>query len=68
MITMIDRMNGTIAIQLSQDAKAGANQSGASEQYKVQDAKLLDSVHAGDRVAFSATGDGAKTITKLQRQ
>ena len=74
MITMIDRMNGTIAIQPMHDANAktnpnaGADPNAPTEQYKVQDAKLLDSVHAGDKVAFSATGDGAKTITKLQRQ
>lgn len=74
MITMIDRMNGTIAIQQMQDAgartnpNAGADPNAPIEQYKVQDTKLLESVHAGDKVAFSATGDGAKTITKLQRQ
>jgi hypothetical protein len=68
MVTMIDRLNGTIAIQKMQDATVGANPSGPIEQYKVQDGKLLDTVHAGDRVAFSTTGNGVKTITKLQKQ
>lgn len=68
MITMINRLNGTIAIQQIQDATVGTNTSGPIEQYKVQDGKLLDTVHAGDRVAFSATGNGVKTITKLQKQ
>ena len=68
MITMIDRLNGTIAIQQIQDATVGTNNSGPIEQYKVQDGKLLDTVHAGDRVAFSTTGNGVKTITKLQKQ
>jgi len=68
MITMIDRLNGTIAIQQIQDTTVGTNTSGPIEQYKVQDGKLLDTVHAGDRVAFSTTGNGVKTITKLQKQ
>jgi len=35
----------------------------------VQDAKLLENFHAGDRVNFSAAeGGGAKTITKLEKQ
>jgi hypothetical protein len=30
---------------------------------------MLDSVHAGDRVTYSATdADGASTLTKLQKQ
>ncbi len=75
MITMIDRLNGTIAIQQVQDTTVGASTKapaeqykGPIEQYKVQDGKLLDAVHAGDRVAFSSTGDGVKTITKLQKR
>jgi hypothetical protein len=66
---MIDRLNGTIAIQQIQDATVGTNTSGGPiEQYKVQDGKLLDTVHAGDSVAFSTTGNGVKTITKLQKR
>jgi Cu/Ag efflux protein CusF len=68
MVTKIDRLNGTIAIQPTQNGTVGANTGGAAD-FKVQDAKLLDDVHAGDRVTFSTTDDnGAHTITKLERQ
>jgi Cu/Ag efflux protein CusF len=67
MITGINRLNGTVAIQQTPGGTVGAN-APASEQFKVQDGALLESVHAGDRVTFSVTeSGGVKTITKLQR-
>jgi Cu/Ag efflux protein CusF len=67
MITKINRLNGTIAIQQTQSGTVGANT--AAEEFKVQDASLLEPLHAGDRVTFSVTeSGGGKTITKLQRQ
>jgi Cu/Ag efflux protein CusF len=69
MVTRIDRLNGTIGIQQTQSGTVGASAGGATEEYKVQDRPLLDSLHAGDRVTFStAEGGGTKTITKLQKQ
>jgi Cu/Ag efflux protein CusF len=69
MLTQIDRLNGTMAIQETQSGTVGASGGGASQQYKVQDAQLLDNFHAGDRVTFSTTeNNGVKTITKMQRQ
>jgi len=68
MITQIDRLNGTIAIQQTQSGTVGANTGGAQE-FKMQDSKLLENFHAGDRVTFSATDSGgAKTITQLKKQ
>jgi Cu/Ag efflux protein CusF len=68
-ITQIDRIHGTVTIERTQGGTVGANAGGAAEQFKAQDGLALDAVHAGDRVAFSATeADGIKTITKLQRQ
>jgi hypothetical protein len=68
MITQIDRLNGTIAIQQTQSGTVGANTGGA-QQFKMQDGKLLESLHAGDRVTYSATdGNGAKTITTIKKQ
>src|SRR5215475_2910819 len=68
MITQIDRLNGTIAIQQTQSGTVGANTGGA-QNFKMQDSKLLENFHAGDRVNYTATdSDGAKTITKLQKQ
>jgi Cu/Ag efflux protein CusF len=67
MITGINRLNGTIAIQQTQSGTVGANT--AAEEFKVQDASLLEPLHAGDRVTYSVTeSGGVKTISKLQRQ
>jgi Cu/Ag efflux protein CusF len=67
MITGINRLNGTIAIQQTQSGTVGANT--GAEEFKVQDASLLEPLHAGDRVTFSiAASGGVKTITTIQRQ
>jgi Cu/Ag efflux protein CusF len=67
MITQIDRLSGTIAIQQTQSGTVGANT--GAQNFKIQDNKLLEDFHAGDRVTYTTTdGDGAKTITKLQKQ
>ena len=69
MVTRIDRLNGTIGIQQTQNGTVGASAGGATEEYKIQDRPLLDTLHAGDRVTFSAAeNSGTKTITKLQKQ
>jgi Cu/Ag efflux protein CusF len=67
-VTTIDRINGTIAIQPTQSGTVGTNGGAATERFKVQDG-MLNTVHAGDKVAVtvSETG-GTKTITKLEKQ
>jgi len=68
-ITEINRLNNTMAIRPVQNGTVGANTGAASEAFKIQSGISLDSLHAGDRVSYSASGsDGAKTITKIQRQ
>lgn len=68
MVTTIDRINGTIAIQQTQSGTVGANTRGATEQFKVQ-GSLLNTVHAGDRVTYSVSETGGtKSITKLEKQ
>ncbi|WFU27616.1 copper-binding protein [Bradyrhizobium sp. CB1717] len=68
MVTRIDRLNGTISIQQTQKGTVGASAGGAQE-YKTKDAAMLDAVHAGDRVTYSATDtNGTGTLTKLQKQ
>jgi Cu/Ag efflux protein CusF len=68
MITTIDRLNGTIAIQQTQSGTVGVNSGGATEQYKIQGG-LLNTLHAGDKVTFSVSeAGGTKTITKLEKQ
>lgn len=71
MVTRIDRLNNTISIQQTQKGTVGgsAGGAGALQQFKAKDAGMLDTVHAGDRVTYSATDtDGAGTLTKLQKQ
>jgi hypothetical protein len=71
MITRIDRLNNTISIQEIQKGTVGgsAGGAGALQEFKAKDGAMLDSVHAGDRVTYSATGtDGTGTLTKLDKQ
>ena len=72
-VTRIDRLDGTVSIQLqkpqSQGGTVGAN-TGAPEELKTKvQGNLLNTLHAGDRVKFSLTDTGgAKTITDIERQ
>lgn len=71
MITRIDRLNGTISIQQTQKGTVGAStgSAGALQEYKAKDAAMLEAVHAGDRVTYSATQtNGTGTLTKLEKQ
>ncbi|MBJ7405219.1 MAG: copper-binding protein [Bradyrhizobium sp.] len=71
MITRIDRLNGTISIQQTQKGTVGAStgSAGALQEYKTKDAAMLEAVHAGDRVTYSATQtNGTGTLTKLEKQ
>ncbi|MGL9621014.1 copper-binding protein [Bradyrhizobium sp. U531] len=70
-VMRIDRLNGTISIQQTQKGTVGgsAGGAGALQEYKTKDAAMLDAVHAGDRVNYSATEtNGTGTLTKLQKQ
>jgi Cu/Ag efflux protein CusF len=68
-VTKVDRINGVIAIQQTQSGTVGANSGSAAQEFKPQDGSLLNALHAGDRVTFSATeAGGVKTITKLEKQ
>ena len=71
MVMRLDRLNGTISIQQTQKGTVGAStgSAGALQEYKTKDAAMLDAVHAGDRVNYSATdNNGTGTLTKLQKQ
>jgi Cu/Ag efflux protein CusF len=68
-VTKVNRVDNTIAIQQAKDGTVGANTSGAAEEFKAQDNAMLNTVHAGDKVVFTASeSNGVKTITKVQRQ
>jgi hypothetical protein len=65
LVTQIDRLNGTVAIQQPQEGTVGASGgSGTVKQYKVQGVSL-DALHAGDQVSFTQSGD---TITKIEKK
>jgi len=67
-VTAINRISGTIAIQQTQSGTVGTGTGGAAEEFKVQDG-VLNTLHAGDKVTFSATETGGtKTITKIEKQ
>ena len=69
MVTKIDRIRGTIAIQPEQSGTVGSSAAGAAQEHKVQNRASLDAVHAGDRVTYStAEAGGVSTITKLQKR
>jgi Cu/Ag efflux protein CusF len=68
-VTKIDRIHGTVAIQQTQSGTIGANTGGAAEEFKAQGDLSLDTLHAGDKVTFSASeAGGIKTITKFLTQ
>ena len=67
-VTEVDRIHRTVGIKQTQSGTIGAN-GGAAEQFKAQDGVSLDTLHAGDKVAFSASeAGGIKTITAFQPQ
>lgn len=68
-ITQIDRTTNSITIQQPQDGTVGASGGSAvAKQFKVQPAGSLETLHAGDRVEFTATqSGGTDTITKIEK-
>ncbi len=68
-VTFINRLNNTIALQRVQTGTVGANTGGTAEEFKVKDTAMMENVHVGDRVTFSTADSGSsKMITKLDRQ
>jgi Cu/Ag efflux protein CusF len=68
-VTTIDRLSGIIAIRQAPGGTVGANGGGATEQQYKASEGLLENVHAGDKIAFSASEiGGKKTITKIDQQ
>lgn len=83
LVTVVNRINGTIAIRAEPDKKDAAKApdkakaeaakaqeeakaEGPTEQFKIN-AKLSETVHAGDKVKFSVSDSGnPKTITKIE--
>ena len=68
-VTKVDGANGTIAIQPTQSGTVGATTGSAAEEFKARDGLLFNAVQPGYKVVFSVSElNGAKTITKLQKQ
>jgi hypothetical protein len=69
MVKVINRLNGTIAIQETPAGTAGASTEGSAEQQFKIGHKLAETVHAGDKVKFSVSeANGAKTVTKIEAE
>lgn len=67
-VTRVDEKNGTIAISQAQGT-TGSSSGSAAQEYRVQDGLLFNAVREGDKVSFTVEDkNGAKTITKLQKQ
>ncbi|MFB9263843.1 copper-binding protein [Bradyrhizobium erythrophlei] len=68
MVTKIDRLAGTISIQQSQGGTVGTT-GGVIQDFKVTNGAMLEPIHAGDKVSFSTSESGGKTmIDKLEKQ
>lgn len=68
MVTIVDRISGTVAIRETPSGTVGTNTGGAATVFKLK-GPSLDDVHAGDNVKYSATEtDGTKTITKIEKK
>jgi Cu/Ag efflux protein CusF len=66
MVTTIDRINNTIVIRQTQNGTVGAGNGGATDQQFSATANLLEKIHAGDKVSYTASDNGGKkTITKI---
>ncbi|EGP08778.1 hypothetical protein CSIRO_1529 [Bradyrhizobiaceae bacterium SG-6C] len=69
LVTKIDRIRGTIAIQPEQSGTVGSSAAGVAQEHKVQNRASLDAVHAGDKVTYSVTeAGGVSVIKKLQKR
>jgi Cu/Ag efflux protein CusF len=68
-VTKVDEPHGTIRILYGQPGTVGGTSVDTSEDFKVKDGLLFNALQAGDKVQFSVDqADGAKTITKLEKQ
>jgi Cu/Ag efflux protein CusF len=68
-VTAIDRISGTIGIQQPQGGTVGAGGGGATLQEFKATEGMLENVHAGDKITFTASEiGGKKTITKIDQQ
>ena len=68
LVTTIDRVSGTIAIQPTPSGTVGAATGGATEQFKVQ-GNMLERLHVGDSVTYSTSeANGTKTISTIAKK
>lgn len=67
MVTVLDRLQGSVTIR-HEPSGAGDNAGSTAGRYKAP-VKLLENVHAGDKVRFSVTeANNTRTITKIEVQ
>jgi hypothetical protein len=69
LVTKVDESKGTIRILYTQPGTVGGSSSDVSEDFKASDGLMANAPHPGDKVQFSVEQtEGAKTITRLERQ
>ncbi|HLZ02644.1 MAG TPA: hypothetical protein VKR55_10900 [Bradyrhizobium sp.] len=68
-VTVVNRLNNTIAVRPIQEGTVGANTADTSQQFKVKDGVSLEDLHAGNHITYSVTEQGGtRTITSFKRQ
>ena len=68
-VTMVNRLNNTVAVRPIQEGTVGANAKGTAQDFKVKDGLSLEDLHAGNRITYSVTEQGGtKTITNFKKQ
>jgi hypothetical protein len=68
-VTLVNRLNNTIAVRPIQDGTVGANAAGSAQEFKVKDGVSLENLHAGNRINYSVTeSGGTRMITNFTKQ
>jgi Cu/Ag efflux protein CusF len=68
-VTKVDEPQGAVRIQYGKPGETSGASVDISEDFKVKDRVLFNSIRAGDRVWFSVEQtSGARTITKMEKR
>ena len=68
-VTVVNRLNNTVAVRPIQNGTVGANAAGTAQEFKVKDGLSLEDLHAGNHISYSVTEQGGtKTITNFKKQ
>lgn len=70
LIEKVDEPNGLLTVQRIPESTVGSSSvAGSSDKFAVQNGLLLNALHEGDKVTFTAQEiNGVKTITNLKKK